>query len=116
MCLSDIFPSPHRAPRKVQSGDGMGLNMAIDEDNIYSGVELELPPYINYDPGNPNAAPRSIGEFLSWLVVRVSIISLSSFLLLVYSLHYIISTLRPRVTGNYTKFENVVCKGPGGER
>ena len=94
----------------------MGLNMAIDEDNIYSGVELELPPYINYDPRNPNAAPRSIGEFLSWLVVRVSIISLSSFLLLVYFLHYIMYTLRPRVTGNYTKFENVVCKGPGGER
>jgi hypothetical protein len=76
MCLSDIFPSP-TVPRKVQSGDGMGLNMALDEDNIYSGVELVLPPYINYDPGNSSVAPRSTGGFLSWVVVRVSIISSS---------------------------------------
>jgi hypothetical protein len=63
----DIYAYTHQLsqqfdPRKVQSGDGMGLNMAIDEDNIYSGVELELPPYINYDPGNPNAVPRSIDQ------------------------------------------------------
>ena len=31
--------------------------MALDEDNIYSGVELELPPYINYDPAAPSFAP-----------------------------------------------------------
>ena len=70
----------------------MGLNMALDEDNIYSGVELVLPPYINYDPGNPSVASRSTGGFLSWVVVRMSIISLSPplsllpFLLLVYFL------------------------------
>ena len=44
--------------RKLQSGDGLGLNMALDEDDIYSGVELELPPYINYDPNAPTFVPQ----------------------------------------------------------
>ena len=43
--------------RKLQSGDGLGLNMALDEENIYSGVELELPPYMNYDPTAPSFTP-----------------------------------------------------------
>lgn len=51
LCLS------HCVHRKLQSGDGLGLNMAIDEDNIYSGVELELPPYMNYDPSHPTFIP-----------------------------------------------------------
>ena len=56
--------------RKVQSGDGMGLNMAIDEDNIYSGVELELPPYINYPSGKPGSTSSANGgAFLSLLLV-----------------------------------------------
>lgn len=38
--------------------------MALDENNIYSGVELELPPYINYDPAAPAFRP-STGTYMN---------------------------------------------------
>ena len=47
----------HFDSRKIKSGDGTGLNMALDESNIYSGMEFELPPYMNYDPAAPVFKP-----------------------------------------------------------